>query len=303
VKIVITGATGLIGTALSASLRADGHDVVPLVRRPVRVGESAVQWDPAAGTLDPAGLEGADAVVNLAGAGIGDKRWSDEYKRLVLESRTSSTGLVARTMADLDRPPSVLVSGSAIGIYGETGDRAATERSAHGHDFLAQVCEQWEAATAPAEEAGTRVAHLRTGMVLAGQGGALGKMLPLFKLGVGGRMGSGEQWWSWISLDDEIAMIRWLLDTDVSGPVNATSPQPVTNADLTRSLGQVLHRPTVVPVPSFGPKILLGAELADTLLFTSQKVLPQVAIDTGFVFRYPTIEGALRHVLDRPAAA
>lgn len=302
-KIVITGATGLIGTALSASLRTDGNEVIPVVRRPVRAGETAARWDPAAGTIDRAALEGVDAVVNLAGAGIGDKRWTDDYKRLVLESRTSSTDLISRSIAELDRPPKVLISGSAIGIYGDTGDTSVTEDAAHGTDYLAHVCEEWEAAAAPASDAGIRVAHVRTGLVLSGQGGALAKMLPLFKLGVGGRLGSGRQWWSWISLEDEVDVIRWLIDHEISGPVNATSPQPATNADLSQTLGRVLHRPTVIPVPPFGPKLLLGTELAETLLFTSQKVLPGVLTDAGFAFRYPTLEGALRRVLDRPAAA
>ncbi|HEY6532658.1 MAG TPA: TIGR01777 family oxidoreductase [Acidimicrobiales bacterium] len=302
-KIAISGASGLIGTALSSSLRADGHDVIPLVRRPTRMGETAVRWDPAAGTIDASALAGVDAVVNLAGAGIGDKRWTDEYKRLVLESRTLSTGLLARTIAESDERPKVMISGSAMGIYGDTGDTSVTEASPTGRDFLAQVCEAWEAAAAPAVEAGIRVPFLRTGMVLSSDGGALAKMLPLFRFGVGGKMGSGQQWWSWISIDDEVAAIRWLLDHDVSGPVNATAPHPVTNAEFTSILGRVLHRPTLMPVPSFGPKALLGGELADSLLFTSQKVLPEVLTASGFDFAHPTLEDALRHVLDRPAAA
>lgn len=302
-KIAITGASGLIGTAVSRSLESDGHQVIPVVRRPVGSDEQAVRWDPTADTIDVAALEGVDGVVHLAGAGIGDKRWTDEYKRLVLESRTCGTDLLARTIASLDAPPKVLVSGSAMGIYGDTGGETVTEADPPGHDFLAQVCVAWEAAAAPAVEAGVRVAFLRTGMVLAGEGGALGKMLPLFKFGLGGRMGSGRQWWSWISLPDEVAAIRFLLDSEVSGPVNATAPHPVTNAELTKSLGEVLHRPTLVPVPSFGPKLLLGAELADSLLFTSQRVLPAVLTDAGFSFAHPTIDLALRTVLDRPAAA
>ena len=270
-KIAISGASGLIGTALARSLRLDDHEVIPLVRRPVTDGESAVRWDPAAGTIDRAALEGVDAVVHLAGAGIGDKRWTDDYKRQILESRTTSTDLLARTIAGLDRPPAVMVSGSAIGIYGDTGDVAVTEDGAHGRDFLADVCERWEASTAPAAEAGIRVAHVRTGIVLSPHGGALAKLLPLFRLGLGGRMGSGRQWWSWITIDDEVGVIRWLLEHDITGPVNVTAPEPVTNRELTRVLGDVLHRPTLVPVPSFGPKLILGGELADSLLFTSQR--------------------------------
>lgn len=302
-KIAISGASGLIGTALARSLRLDGHDVLPLVRRPVSEGEQAVRWDPAAGTIDAAALEGIDGVANLAGAGIGDKRWSDAYKREVLESRTKGTDLLARTLAGLERPPTVLVNGSAMGIYGDTGDTAVTEEGPLGHDFLAEVCKQWEAAAAPAAAAGIRVAFPRTGIVLSPNGGALAKLLPLFRLGLGGRMGSGKQWWSWISLDDEVGAIRWLLDHEVAGPVNLTAPEPATNAEMTKVLGGVLHRPTLLPVPSFGPKLLLGGELADALLFTSQRVLPGVLTAQGYPFAHPTLEVALRALLDRPAAA
>lgn len=302
-KIAISGSSGLIGSALARSLRLDGHEVLPLVRRPVADGEQAVRWDPAAGTIDAPALDGVDGVVNLSGAGIGDKRWTDEYKREVLESRTRSTDLLARTIAGLERPPTVFVSGSAMGIYGDTGDTAVTEESPVGHDFLADVCTRWETAAGPASDAGIRVTFPRTGIVLSPHGGALAKLLPLFRLGVGGRMGSGRQWWSWISLDDEVGAIRWLLDHDVTGPVNLTAPGPVTNAEMTKVLGRVLHRPTVVPVPSFGPKLLLGGELADSLLFTSQRVLPAVLEAQGYPFAHPTLEGALRALLDRPAAA
>jgi uncharacterized protein (TIGR01777 family) len=303
VKYAVSGASGLIGSALSRALRLDGHEVVPLVRRPVSAGESAIRWDPAGGTIEAAALEGFDGVVNLAGAGIGDKRWTDEYKREVLESRTRGTDLLARTLAGLDRPPSVLVNGSAIGIYGDTGETVVTEDAPSGDDFLAEVCRQWEAAAAPASDAGIRVAFARTGIVLSPDGGALAKLLPLFKLGVGGRMGSGRQWWSWISLDDEVGAIRWLLDHDVAGPVNLTAPEPVTNAEMTKVLGDVLHRPTILPVPSFGPKLLLGGELAEALLFTSQRVAPAVLGAQGYPFAHPTLEGALRSLLDRPSAA
>lgn len=302
-KIAITGASGLIGSALSARLRAAGHTVIPVVRRPASGDTGAVLWDPKAGTIDAGGLEGLDGVVHLAGAGIGDHRWNDAYKREVLESRTKGTELLSRTLAGLASPPPVLVSGSAIGIYGDTGDAAVDESSPHARDFLADVCVQWEAATAPAEEAGIRVVHLRTGIVLTPDGGALAKLLPLFKLGAGGRMGSGRQWWSWISLRDELSVIEWLLDNEVRGPVNATAPSPVTNAELTRTLGAVLHRPTVLPVPSFGPKLLLGSELARALLFTSQRVHPGVLTGHGFEFADATLESALRSMLNRPAAA
>ncbi len=300
-KIAVTGSTGLIGSALCRSLAADGHEVVAVVRRPVLAGESAVRWDPMDGTVDAAGLDGVDGVVHLAGAGIGDKRWSDAYKRLVLESRTKGTDLIARTVAGLDRPPAVLVSGSAIGIYGDTGDTSVDEQCPAADDFLADVVTQWEAAAAPAVEAGIRVPFLRTGIVLSPEGGALAKLLPLFRYGLGGRMGSGRQWWSWISLADEVGVIRWLLDHEISGPVNAVAPHPVTNVELTKTLGSVLHRPTVVPVPAFGPKLLLGSELADALLFTSARIEPGVLTANGYEFAHPDLEGALRAMLGRPA--
>lgn len=302
-QIAITGATGLIGTALGRALRADGHEVVPVVRRPVPDGERAVQWDPAAGTIDAAALEGVDAVVHLAGAGIGDHRWNESYRREILDSRVRGTELLAGALAGLDRRPSVLVSGSAIGFYGDTGDRTVDEGSPAGDGFLADVCVLWEGATAPAAEAGIRVAMLRTGIVLDRSGGALRKMLPLFRLGAGGRMGSGRQWWSWISIDDEVAAIRWLIERDVSGPVNAVAPTPVTNRDFTTALARTLHRPAILPVPAFGPRLLLGHELADALLFTSQRVAPRVLTDSGFVFAQPTIDDALAAVLSRSDAA
>ncbi len=296
-KIVISGASGLIGTPLVTRLRGKGHEVVRLVRRAPTRGEA--QWDPQASVLDPAILEGADAVIHLSGAGIGDKRWTDAYKREVLESRTLSTSLLARTIATLERKPRVFLSGSAIGIYGARDDEALTESSAHGTGFLADVCEQWEAAAAPASDAGVRTVFLRTGIVLSPQGGALKKLLAVFKIGIGGRFGSGKQWQSWISLDDELGAIEFLLDAPVSGPVNLTAPQPVTNAEFTRVLARVVKRPAVLPIPSFGPKLLLGAELADALLFTGQRVLPNVLTTNGYVFAHATLEDALRALLNK----
>ncbi|MBU3701797.1 MAG: TIGR01777 family protein [Acidimicrobiia bacterium] len=302
-QIAITGATGLIGTSLGRALRAEGHEVVPIVRRPVADGERAVRWDPAAGTIDAAALEGIDAVVHLAGAGIGDHRWTEDYRREILDSRVRGTELLAGALAGLERRPSVLVSGSAIGFYGDTGDTAVDESAPAGDGFLADVCVGWEGATALAADAGIRVALLRTGIVLDRSGGALRKMLPLFRIGAGGRMGSGRQWWSWITIDDEVAAIRWLLAHEVSGPVNAVAPAPVTNKDFTVALARAMHRPAVFPVPAFGPRVLLGRELADALLFTSQRVLPTVLSASGFTFSHSTIDAALAAVLARSDAA
>ncbi len=297
VRIAITGSHGLVGSALVSRLRSDRHEVIPIVRSSARAGE--IGWDPVGGTLDPADLGGIDAVVNLAGAGIGDKRWTDDYKRVVLESRTKGTALLAEAIAATEGGPAVLLSGSAVGFYGDRGDEELDERSGPGTGFLAEVARAWEASTAAAEEAGRRVVHLRTGIVLAPKGGALERMLPLFKLGLGGRFGSGQQWMSWIALDDEVGAIAHLLSSDVRGAVNLTAPTPVRNAELADELGDVLHRPTVLPVPSFGPKLLLGGERADALLFGSQRVLPAVLQADGYRFRYPTLEPALHALLAR----
>jgi uncharacterized protein (TIGR01777 family) len=294
----ITGSSGLIGTALAAHLRDAGHTVASIVRREPAAGE--IRWEPAAGELDPGDLEGIDAVVHLAGAGIGDHRWTDEYKRVLLDSRVVGTTLLARTLATLgDDGPRVLVSGSAIGFYGERGDEILDEDSDGGDGFLADICRAWETSTEPAGAAGVRVAHIRTGIVLSRSGGALKKMLPLFRLGAGGRFGSGRQWMSWISIDDEVRAIEHLLDSDLSGPVNLTAPNPVRNADFAATLAEVLRRPSFVPVPRFGPKLLLGGELADALLFDGQRVAPARLRSHGFEFRHPDLELALRAVLDR----
>ncbi len=295
--IAITGSHGLIGTALTRRLTGAGHTVTPVTRS----GGGGIGWDPVTGEIDAAGFEGVDAVVHLAGAGIGDRRWTPAVKATIRDSRLDGTALLATTLAGLDNPPSTLLSGSAMGFYGDRGDEVLTEQSPAGDGFLADVCVGWEAATRPAEDAGIRVAHLRTGIVLSTQGGALAKMLPIFKLGLGGKLGSGSQWWSWISIHDEVAMIEWLLDADVSGPVNGTAPQPLTNAAFTKVLGKALGRPTLLPIPSFGPKILLGGELADELLFTSAKVLPSVALDHGYVFTHSSLDEALQAVLTERA--
>jgi uncharacterized protein (TIGR01777 family) len=299
--VVVSGSSGLVGTALVGALRSAGHRPVRLVRRPT-AGADEIAWDPKAGTVDAASLEGVGAVVHLAGAGIGDKRWSDAYKREILESRTLGTGLLARTLAGLDRRPAAFLSGSAIGFYGAHGDEELDETSPAGSGFLADVVQAWEGAAAPAAEAGIRTAFLRTGIVLSPAGGALKKQLPIFKSGLGGRFGSGRAWQSWISIDDEVGAIVFLLDATVAGPVNLTAPNPVTNAEFTKVLGTVLRRPTAMPIPSFGPKLLLGREAADALLFTGQRVLPRVLESAGYRFADPQLEGALRRLLDKPAA-
>ena len=297
-KILITGASGLIGQALSKELVARGHTTVAAVRRSPRRNDE-VQWDPQSGVMSPDAFQGVDAVVHLAGAGIGDKRWTDSYKMEILESRTRGTRLLAETMASLEVKPSVFLSGSAIGIYGVRDDEELTEQSSIGSGFLADVCRDWEAAAAPATQAGIRTVLLRTGIVLSPKGGALKKQLPLFKLGLGGKFGNGKQWQSWISITDEVNAIIHLLTSSVSGPVNLTAPQPVTNSDFTRTLASVVSRPAIVPIPSFGPKLLLGGELANALLFTGQRVVPSVLSNDGFQFAHPTLESALRALLNK----
>lgn len=276
-EIAITGSHGLIGTALGAALRAEGHGVRPIAR---------------SGPID---LGGVDAVVNLAGEGIAEKRWDDEQKRKIRESRLDVTRRIVEAV-DRDGVP-VLLSGSAIGYYGDRGDDVLTEDAGPGTDFLAQLCIDWEAAAQEAK--GARVALLRTGIVLTPKGGALKKLLPLFKLGIGGRMGSGKQWVSWISLDDHVRAMQHLLTHDMSGPVNLTAPNPVTNAQQAKTLGIVLHRPSFLPTPAFGPKLLLGAELASSLLNDSQRVVPQRLAESGFEHAHPELEGALRALLGR----
>lgn len=294
-RVAITGSTGLIGTALRGALEGAGHTAVPVVRSEPTPGE--IGWHPSEGRIDAAGFVGVDAVVHLAGAGIGDKRWTDERKRVLVESRTESTALLASTLAGLDGGPQVLLSASGIDYYGDRGDEVLTEESSAGSGFLPELCVAWEAAAAPAVDAGIRTAFLRSGIVQTPDGGALAKTLLPFKLGLGGRIGSGDQWWSWIAVDDEVGAILHLLETDVRGPVNLTAPEPVTNLHYTKALGRELGRPTVVPIPSFGPKLLLGSELAETLLYQSKRVVPTALERSGYRFRHRTIEDCLAAVL------
>jgi uncharacterized protein (TIGR01777 family) len=296
-RILISGATGLIGTALSDNLAAAGHTVTKLVRREAAQGE--VSWDPKAGKLDPSAFEGCDAVINLSGANIGDKRWTDDNKRELLSSRIETTQLLAETMAALEHQPSVFISGSAVGWYGDRGDERLDELSSPGTDFLSDLCQKWEAATASAQDAGIRTVHVRTGIVLSARGGALKKQVPLFKLGLGGRFGNGHQWQSWISIEDEVGAIRHLLSSDIHGAVNLTAPNPVTNIEFTATLAKVLHRPAMLPVPLFGPKLLFGRELVEALLLSSQRVLPTALQRSGYEFQHETLDAALRDELKR----
>jgi uncharacterized protein (TIGR01777 family) len=272
---------------------------VALVRHPAQPGE--ISWDPRSGRLDPADLAPLDAIVHLAGAGIGDHRWTDRYKQTLLRSRVDGTSLLADVLRRLGSDgPQVLLSGSAIDFYGSLGDETVDEYSPNGDGFLAEVCRAWEASTSPAAGAGVRVAHLRTGIVLSTEGGALARMLPLFKLGVGGRFGSGDQWMSWISITDEVRAITHLLTADIEGPVNLTAPNPVRNREFAHVLGDVLHRPSLLPIPRFGPKLLFGSELVDTLLYEGQRVDPAVLRgDENFTFMHPDLATALRAVLGR----
>lgn len=297
-RVLVTGSRGLIGTALIERLQAGGHRTTRLVRCAPGAGE--VAWDPAAGAIDRAGLEGHDAVVHLAGEGIGDHRWTAAHKARVLDSRKAGTRLLTEALAGLDQPPAVLVSASAVGYYGDRGDEVLTEESTPGSGFLADVVREWEAATAPATDAGIRTVLARTGIVLSDRGGALAEMLPIFKLGAGGRLGSGRQWWSWISLDDHCAVIeRALADTALSGPLNSTAPNPVTNAVFTSTLGRVLRRPAIAPVPKVALAIRFGREMAEEMLLAGQRVRPARLEAAGFTFAHPELEGALRAILGR----
>jgi uncharacterized protein (TIGR01777 family) len=302
--VAVTGASGLIGSALTRRLRAEDHQVLRLTRsRPSAPDQ--VQWDPTAGRLDADALAKADAVVHLAAKNLGERlRWNARVKRELLESRVEGTALVARTMADLagrSGGPRVLVCASGVGYYGDRGDEVLTESSSPGSGFLAEVCMQWEAAADPAREAGLRVVHLRTGPVQDMAGGGLPKQALLFRLGLGGRLGSGRQWLSWTALGDIVgAYLHALTHDELDGPVNNAAPKPVTNAEFTATLARVLGRPAMLPVPAFAPRLVLG-EAADEFLFVSQRALPVRLRETGYRFQFPELEQALRHTLKRPA--
>ncbi|GAA4582822.1 TIGR01777 family oxidoreductase [Planotetraspora phitsanulokensis] len=295
--IAVTGSSGLLGSALIESLRGAGTRILRLVRQCPQNPDEAF-WDPAGGVLAPAVLEGVDAVVHLAGASVGDRRWTPEYKRKLLASRVAGTRTLTKALAALDKKPRVLLSGSAVGFYGDTGDQAVDETAPAGQGFLAGLAREWEQAAKPAERAGIRVVRLRTGFVVSGHGGALGRLIPIFRMGAGAVLGSGTQYMSWISLPDWVSAARFLLDHEgMSGPVNLTAPEPVTNAEFTRELAKALHRPTMpVPAPAFALRLALG-EFAQEGLLIGQRALPRRLLDAGHRFAHPTLGEALAAVL------
>ena len=296
-KVLVSGSHGLVGKALVRSLTDDGHEVVRLVRGERAPGSPDVEWRPEQGHIDVEHLEGVQAVVHLAGESIASGRWTAEKKRAIRESRVKGTALLSDALAQLSRPPAVFLSASAIGYYGDRGDELLTEESAPGKDFLAGVCVEWEAATSPAKEKGIRTVCTRFGIILDPNEGALAKMLPPFRIGIGGRVGSGKQWVSWITLDDVVNGLKFLIeDASINGPVNFVTPNPVRNAEFAQTLGHVLARPTFVPVPEFGVRLAFG-EMADALLLASQRVEPSVLQAKGFLFSWPTLEPALRHII------
>src|SRR5689334_7673639 len=294
-KILVSGAHGLVGKALITSLTSDVYDIIRLVRNNPS-GADEIEWHPNQGKLDAAKLEGLDAVVHLAGESIASSRWSDEKKRTIRDSRVKGTSLLSESLARLSRPPSVFLSASAIGYYGNRGDEVLTEESTPGDDFLANVCVEWENATIPAIEKGIRTVHARFGIILDKNEGALAKMLTPFQMGVGGRIGSGKQWMSWIAIDDVVKGLKFLIDGSISGPVNFVAPNPVTNAEFTKTLGRALSKPTLFPMPEFGVRLAFG-EMGEALLLSSQRVKPRVLQQTGFSFAQPSLEAALREIL------
>lgn len=298
-NVLISGASGLVGNALSAELEKEGHNVLRLVRRAPKSSDE-VQWDTERGIHDPGSLT-VDAAVHLAGESIAEGRWTTAKKQRILESRTKGTRALCESLAKLEQKPKVLVSASAIGYYGDRGKEALTESSTSGSNFVAEVCRGWEEATQPAVDAGLRVVIVRIGVVLARDGGALKKMLLPFQMGVGGKLGSGEQVMSWVALADVVGILQHGLETDgLAGPVNATSPNSVTNSEYTKTLGRVLGRPTIFPVPAFAARLAFG-QMADELLLASSDVKPTVLEATGYTFRQPELEDCLRSVLNKPS--
>jgi len=300
VKVAVSGASGLIGSALVPELQRQGHEVVRLVRGPSQ-GADEIRWDPAAGRLEPTALADVDAVVHLASVNVGDRRWTAKRKTEILQSRIDGTTTISTAMAAADPRPRVLLSASAVGWYGDGGNRIVTENDPAGAGWLAEVVVRWEAATAAAQDAGVRVVHLRSGLVCAPRGGIMGRVLPLFKLGLGSRLDHGQQYWPLISLVDEVKAIAFLLTEDIRGPVNLSSPEPVTNAEFTRTLRRIVGRPPVPPVPAIGLRLVLGGERAGQIVLIGQRAVPKVLLDHGFAFQHPTAEAILRYTANRPA--
>lgn len=299
--VAVTGSTGFLGEALVSALLAEGHAITRIVRRTPQ-GPGELRWDIERGEIDAKGLHDVDAVVHLAGEGIAERRWTAAQKERILRSRTAGTRLIAEAMAGVQDGPGVLVCASGINFYGDRGDEVLTEDSGPGEGFLTEVVTQWEAAADPARDAGIRVVHTRFGHVQSTEAGPLAKLLPLFRLGIGGRMGSGKQYWSWISLEDVLGLVQHAIATpELEGPVNAVAPNPVTNAEYTRTLARVLRRPAVLPVPKFGPAVVVGRQLAEELLFSSARILPEKAQASGYEFVHTNLEQCLRHELGRPA--
>ena len=291
-RVALTGASGLLGPHLARSLRADGHDTLRLVRR-APTAPDEVRWDPPSGDVDLAALAGVDAIVHLAGANLGGRPWTPSYRRTVLDSRVSGTRTIAAAAAGLEPGPRVLLSMSGVGYYGNPGDRELDETSPPGTGYIAEIARRWEESTSPAANAGVRVVTMRTGVVVSGRGGAFGRLLPLFRLGLGGTVGSGKQFWSWVALTDYVRAVRFLLDRDdISGPVNVCSPEPITNAELTRTIGKVVHRPAVLRAPGFAMRLPLRDFAVD--LLGGQRVVPRRLLDAGFEFTHPRFEQALR---------
>ena len=299
-RVAVSGSTGLVGSEVVASFSAAGHEVVRLIRRAAAPGESAVRWDPGKGEVDAAGLEGLDAVVHLAGENVGSGRWTAARKAAIRDSRVKGTRLLCEALAGLVRPPETLVCASAVGYYGDRREEALTEESPPGAGFLPEVSREWEAASGAASRKGIRVVALRFGMVLSPKGGALARMLPLFRSGLGGVIGGGRQYVSWVALDDIPPIILHALHrVDLGGPVNAVAPRPVTNREFTETLGSVLSRPTPLPVPAFALRLAVGREMADALLLASARVLPRRLEETGYHFLHPELGAALRHLLGK----
>lgn len=296
-KILMSGSHGLVGSALTKSFLADNDQLIPLVRYTPQYGSEEIEWSPERYSIALARLEGFDAVIHLAGESIAGGRWTDERKKRIRESRIKGTQLLSEALANLKHPPQTFLCASAIGYYGSRGNEVLSERSTPGNDFLASVCIDWERATAEAAEKGIRVINLRFGIILDAKGGALAQMLPPFRMGVGGKIGNGKQWMSWVTLDDVVAVIKFLLvNQKLKGPVNVVSPGSVTNAEFSRTLGHVLSRPTFFPIPAFGVRIMFG-EMADALLLSSQRVGPVLLLEAGYQFQYPQLAPALSHLL------